>query len=195
MILCSFCLAILSPRPSTSPAATPFSAYVCLILGGVVCLGLGVWGVMLRDFQLMGWRGREGERGRASGGYRIGGEKRPSRWASKVFWSRKHRGRLFTTKKTPKVEWKLKRLQWSAGNSFFKRNCTVLHQHIEPQYLKPFYYKRRYSSASKPWAELCSASIKSLPLLLWAKWFLVGVLWMKSRNRVCQGSLSSITQC
>lgn len=43
-------------------------------------------------------------------------------------------------KKTPKVEWKLKRLQWSAGNSFFKRNCTVLHQHIEPQYLKPFYY-------------------------------------------------------
>lgn len=99
MILCSFCLAILSPRPSTSPAATPFSAYVCLILGGVVCLGLGVWGVMLRDFQLMGWRGREGERGRASGGYRIGGEKRPSRWASKVFWSRKHRGRLFTTKK------------------------------------------------------------------------------------------------
>ncbi len=63
VILCSLCLAILSPRPSTSPAATPFSAYVCLILGGVVCPGLGVWGVMLRDFQLMGWRGWEGERG------------------------------------------------------------------------------------------------------------------------------------
>lgn len=97
VILCSFCLAILSPRPSTSPAATPFSAYVCLILGGVVCPGLGVWGVMLRDFQLMGWRGWEGERGEERGGYRK--EKRPSRWASKVFWSRKHRGGLFTTER------------------------------------------------------------------------------------------------
>lgn len=106
VILCSFCLAILSPRPSTSPAATPFSAYVCLILGGVVCLGLGVWGVMLRDFQLMGWRGREGERGRASGGYRIGGEKRRGRvdGRAKCFGPESIGADYLPRKTTPKVE-------------------------------------------------------------------------------------------
>lgn len=136
-------------RPSTSPAATPFSAYVCLILGGVVWPGLGVWGVMLRDFQLMGWRGWEGEEGRererASGGYRIGGEKRRGRvdGRAKCFGPESIGADYLPEKETTKVKWKLKRLQWSAGNSFFMRNCTVLHQRIEAQYLNPFYYKRQ----------------------------------------------------
>lgn len=120
MILCCFCLAILSPGPSGSPAATPFSAYVCLILSGLVCLGLGVCAVMLRDFQLMGWRGWEGERGRARRGYRIGGEKRRGRvdGRAKCFGPECIGADYLPQKETAKVKWKLKDFSGGLGIHF-----------------------------------------------------------------------------
>ena len=96
---------------------------------------------MLRDFQLMGWRGWEGERGEREEVI----EKRRGRvdGRAKCFGPESVGADYLPQKEMAKVEWKLKRLQWSAGNSFFMRNCTVLHQRIEPQYLNPFYYKRQ----------------------------------------------------
>lgn len=68
---------------------------------------------MLRDFQLMGWRGRKGERGRASGGYRIGGEKGRGRvdGRAKCFGPESTGADYLPEKVTAKDEWKLKRLQ------------------------------------------------------------------------------------
>lgn len=121
VILCSFCLAILSPRPSTSPSATPFSAYVCLILGGVVCLGLGVWCDAER-FPIDGMERMGRREGRVSRGYRIGGEKRRGR--TKCFGPESIEVDYLPQTEMAKVEWKLKRLQWSAENLFFMRNCS-----------------------------------------------------------------------
>lgn len=78
--------------------------------------------------------------GEQGGGYRIGGEKRRGQvdGRAKCFGPESIRADYLPQRETDKVEWKLKRLQWSTGNSFFRRNCTVLHQRIEPRYLNPF---------------------------------------------------------
>lgn len=116
VIFCSFHRLPYRPSTSTSSAATPFSAYVCLILRGVVCPALGVWGAMLRDFQLMGWRGI----GRENGGDRIEEEKRRGRvdGRAKCFGPESIAADYLPQKETTKVEWKLTRPQWSVGIHF-----------------------------------------------------------------------------
>lgn len=71
---------------------------------------------MLRDFQLMGWRGI----GRENGGYRIEGEKRRGRVdeRAKCFGPESIAADYLPQKETVKVEWKLKRPQWSVGIHF-----------------------------------------------------------------------------
>lgn len=140
VILCSFCLAILSPRPSTSPAATPFSAYVCLILGGVVCLGLGVWCVMLRDFQLMGWRGWEGERGEWVEVIEL--EEKREEGEQSVLVQKASRWTIYRRQRWPKSNGNWKDFSGVLG-IYFSWEIAVLHRCIEPQYLSPFYYKRQ----------------------------------------------------
>lgn len=87
--------------------------------------------------------GRREGRARAKGGYRIVGEKKRGRvdGQAKCFGPESIGADYLPQKEAAKVEWKLKRLQWSAGNSFFMWNCPVLHRHIEPS-LNPFRHNR-----------------------------------------------------
>lgn len=127
-------------RPSTSPAATPFSAYVCLILGGVVCLGLGVWCVMLRDFQLMGWRGWEGERGEWVEVIEL--EEKREEGEQSVLVQKASRWTIYHRQRWPKSNGNWKDFSGVLG-IYFSWEIAVLHRCIEPQYLSPFYYKRQ----------------------------------------------------
>lgn len=136
------CLAILSLTISLSSS----HSILCLCLFNTLWSCLPGIGCLRCDFQLMGWRGWS-----ESGGYGIGGEKRRGRvdgWA-KCFGSESIGVNCLLHKETLKVEWKVKGLRWSAGNSFFMRNCTVLQQRIEPEHLNPFFDKGQQSKALK----------------------------------------------
>lgn len=136
-------LLLLSGNPITPTIYLSSShSILCLCLFNTrwSCLpGIGCLRCDAERFPIDGMERIGRREGRARGGYRIGGEKRRGRvdGRAKCFGPESIWADYLPQKEMTKVEWKLKRLQWSAGNSFFMRNCTVLHQRIEPQYLNP----------------------------------------------------------
>lgn len=141
-------LLLLSGNPITPTIYLSSShSILCLCLFNTrwSCLpGIGCLRCDAERFPIDGMERMGSREGRARGGYRIGGEKRRGQvdGRAKCFGPESIGADYLPQKEMAKVEWKLKRLQWSGGNSFFMRNCTVLHQRIEPQYLNRFYYKR-----------------------------------------------------
>lgn len=86
-------------------------------LPGIGCLMCDAERFPIDGMERMGRR-----EGRVSRGYRIGGEKRRGR--TKCFGPESIEVDYLPQTEMAKVEWKLKRLQWSAGNLFFMRNCS-----------------------------------------------------------------------
>lgn len=86
-------------------------------LPGIGCLMCDAERFPIDGMERMGRR-----EGRVSRGYRIGGEKRRGR--TKCFGPKSIEVDYLPQTEMAKVEWKLKRLQWSAGNLFFMRNCS-----------------------------------------------------------------------
>lgn len=113
------------------------------------------------------------ERNGKERGYRIGGEEKRGRvdGQAKCFGSKRNRA-----DDLPQTENSRRRMEaesasvecWDFFFFFFMRNCTVLQQNIEPQYLNPFYYRRQLSLALKWWR----VNMKSLPMLLCFKYLL-----------------------
>lgn len=92
------------------------------------------------------------ERRERRGGYRIGGEKRRGRvdGRAKCFGPKSIGADYLPPKETARVEWKLKRLQWSAGNSFFMRTCAVFStSRLNQGTSILFYYKKQLNSTFK----------------------------------------------
>lgn len=136
-------LLLLSGNPITPTIYLSSShSILCLCLFNTrwSCLpGIGCLRCDAERFPIDGMERTGRREGRASGGYRIGGEKRRGQvdGRAKCFGPESIGVDYLPQTERAQVEWKLKRLQWSAGNSFFMRNCTVLHQCIEPQSLNP----------------------------------------------------------
>lgn len=119
---------------------------LCLFNTQWSCLpGIGCLRCDAERFPIDGMERIGRREGRVSGGFRIEGERRRGRvdGQAKCFGPESIEVDYLPQKETSKVEWKLKGLQWRTVNSFFMRNCTVLHQRIEPQCLNLFYYKRQ----------------------------------------------------